>query len=148
MPGSPEICVKPTRLTLNTRQFKKGTPKENCRLWYGIYRYIVQTCVQNPVKHLRRIFFGKIANDYKLFSDYTCEKTPSWMFDRVLNTYMKFMWYYIFYVMVISKQLHKSNDKYCLCNVAWSGDINHKPSILWELIFRRDLKQKLAPQRQ
>ena len=32
IPGSPEICLKPTRLTLNTRQFKKGTPKENCRL--------------------------------------------------------------------------------------------------------------------
>ena len=29
-----------------------------------------------------------------------------------------------------------------------SGDINEKTSILWELIFRRDLKQKLAPPRQ
>ena len=86
MPGSPEICLKPTRLTLNTRQFKKGTPKENCRLWYGIYRYIVQRRVQNPVKHLRRDFFGKTANQSKLLSDYICKKTPSWMFDRVVNT--------------------------------------------------------------
>ena len=104
MPGSPEICLKPTRLTLNTRQFKKGTPNENCRLWYGIYRYIVQRRIQNPVKHLRRGFFGKIANDeYKLLSDYIYKKNPSWMFDRVLNRSMKFMRYYIFYVMVVSK---------------------------------------------
>ena len=29
---------------------------------------------------------------------------PFWMFDRGLKTSMKFMWYYIFYVMVVSKK--------------------------------------------
>ena len=91
MPGSPEICLKPKRLTLNTWQFKTSTTKENCRLLYGIYRYIFQRHIQNPVKYLRRSFFGKIANEYKLLANYICKKAPSWMFDRVLNTSMKFM---------------------------------------------------------
>ena len=30
---------------------------------------------------------------------------PSLMFDRGLKTSMKFMWYYIFYVMVVSKKI-------------------------------------------
>ena len=44
--------------------------------------------IQNPIKHLRQVFFGKIANEHKLLSDYICKKTPLWMFDRVLNTSM------------------------------------------------------------
>ena len=96
MSDSPEICLKPTRLTLNTPPFKKATPKENCRLSYGIYKYIVQRRIQKPAKSLTRGFFGKIASEYKLLSDYICKKTPSWMFDRVFNMSMKFMGYYIF----------------------------------------------------
>ena len=42
----------------------------------------------------------------------------------------------------------KAMMTHCLCNVTWSGDINQsKLSILWELTFWQDLKQKLAPQR-
>ena len=91
MPGSPEICLKLIRLTLNTRQFKKSTPKENCRLRYGIYRYIVQSRIQNPVKHLRRRFFGKMANEYKLLANYICKNASSWLFGRVLNASIRFM---------------------------------------------------------
>ena len=40
MPGDLEICLKPIRLTLNTRQFKKSTLKENCRLSYGFYSQV------------------------------------------------------------------------------------------------------------
>ena len=84
MPGSP-------RLTLNTRQFKDSTPKENCKLPDGIYRYIVQRRIHNPVKYLRRSFSGKIANEYKPLANYISKKAPFWMFDRVLNISMKFM---------------------------------------------------------
>ena len=66
----------PFPLTLNTRQFKKTIPKKNCRL-YGIYSYIIQRCIQNPVKHLRRSFFGKIVNEYKLLANYICKKALS-----------------------------------------------------------------------
>ena len=142
MPGSPEICLKPTRLTLNTWHSKR-------ELGYGIYRYIIQGRIQNLVKHFRWDFFGKIANEHKLLSDNICKKIALWIFDRVVNTSMKFMWFYIFYAMVVSRKSasQQSNDKYCLCNVTWNGD-NCKPSIIWKLIFRWDLKQKLAPQRQ
>ena len=37
---------------------------------YSFYRYIVQRCIQSPVEHLKRSFFGKIANDYKLLANY------------------------------------------------------------------------------
>ena len=67
-------CTFP--LTLNTRQFKKTIPKKNCRL-YGIYSYIIQRCIQNPVKHLTRSFFGKIVNEYKLLANYICKKALS-----------------------------------------------------------------------
>ena len=30
---------------------------------------------------------------------------PSWIFDRGLKTSMKLMWYYILYVMVVSKKI-------------------------------------------
>ena len=66
----------PFLLTLNTRQFKKTIPKENCRL-YGSYSYIIQRRIQNPVKHLRLSFFGKIVNEYKLWANYICKKAPS-----------------------------------------------------------------------
>ena len=45
-----------------------------------------------------------VVYDYKLFANYFCKKAPSWMLDRVLNRSMKFMWYYIFYAMVVSKK--------------------------------------------
>ena len=53
------------------------------------------------------------------------------MFDRVLNTSMKFMWYDKSYVMLDLKKhkLHKSNDDYCLGNVIRGRDINQKPYI-------------------
>ena len=73
-------------------------------VFIGTYRYIVQRRLQNPIKHLRQSFSGEIANEYKLLAIYICKKVPSWMFDRVLNPLMKFMWYHIFYVMVVSKK--------------------------------------------
>ena len=86
MPGSPEICLKPTRLTLNTRQLKKSTPKENCGLWYGIYRYIVQKRIQNsqfvifkPSSYYFEETIGFDAN-----TSFACEKKPSWYNKRIL----------------------------------------------------------------
>ena len=107
-------------------------------MWY--LQVCSARCIQKPVKHLRRSFFTKKPNQYKLLANYICKKAPCWMFDKDLNTSMKFIQFiqFILYVMVVSKnqQLHKSNDEYCLCNVTWSGDINQKPSISLEIIFR------------
>ena len=66
--------IKNSGQALNTPQFKKSTPKENCRLWYGIHRYIIQRHIQNPIKHLRRSFFAKIAKEYKLLPNYILQK--------------------------------------------------------------------------
>ena len=81
--------------------------------------------------------FGKKSDEYKPLANYFCKKAPPWMFGRVLNTSVKFMLYYIFYAIVVSKKqkLHKSNDEYCLWDVTGSRDIkdiNQKASILWE----------------
>ena len=41
----------------------------------------------------------------KLLSDYICKKTPSWMFDRVLNMSEVYaIARYLFYVMVVSRK--------------------------------------------
>ena len=58
-------------------------------IWY--LQVYSSEAIQNPVKHPRRSFFGKIADEYKPLANYICKKTPSCMFDRVLNTSMKFM---------------------------------------------------------
>ena len=59
---------------------------------------IVQRLIQNSEKHLRRSFFGKIANEYKPLANYICEKAPSWMFDRVFNIYI----YEVYVILYIS----------------------------------------------
>ena len=43
------------------------------------------------------------------------------------------------------KNLHKINDKYCLRNITWSGNINHKPSISWKINFLTRSQTKIIP---
>ena len=79
------------------------TSKERCSLYVN-YRYIAQRCIQNTVKQLRRSFFWTLVYEYKPLGNYFCKKSPSWVFERVLIMSMKFMWYYIFYAIVVSKK--------------------------------------------
>ena len=55
-----------------------------------------QKCIQNPVKHLRWIFFQKQlkAENFKLFS----QKASSQMFDRVLNMLLESLCFLVSYL--------------------------------------------------
>ena len=72
---------------------------------FGICGYPLFMNLKVASKKLDQVSLFHTANSWlDKAVNYFCNKALSWMFDRVLKTFTKFMWYAIFYATVVPKK--------------------------------------------